>query len=169
MTSDCSNLILDSQGCMTIARLMLGVIDIKAEKRLNEPGTCEACKRSLKFSWSLVNRQTYKEFDCETGSVEAGKCERLEFDQSKFNATPIYLCDRVLDRWATLEDAEELQLMTTYQGKHRQLVKRFLDTRSKVSPLDVAYALQKKREFDATQAFVPLVGEKTAPMDSLGR
>ena len=94
--------------------------------------------------------------------------QRGEYDEAKFFATPLYLCNHVLDRWATLAEAEWMQLTSVYMGKDRQRSKTFLSVKSAPhSPLDVAYALKNKRKFDAGQAFAPVKGKRKAPMDQL--
>ncbi len=166
--TDCTDLILNSQGCMAIARLLVDILDKALPDRLNETGTCEICGRSLPYAWRVIELSTGKEWEADISSDLAKKCQRSDFEYYKFLAFPNYYCETALERWCRLDHNELDQLKSEYVLKDRQYCKNFTNSKQELfSPIDIAYALTAKRKFDAMNTFVRLEPTKSAPMDSL--
>ena len=173
--TDCRDLVMNSEGGIALAELILSIVDTPLPERLNEPGTCEICKAPLPYAWRCVEIANGKVWVFEAGSPAAGKCQRGQFDDEKFIVFPNYYCAHALDRWIVVTDSEP------WYGDGGEYWHRGRPTRrnlgwwikgaDRASPVDVAFALRDKRKWEAAADIVesgkPGRKSSAAPMDRM--
>ncbi len=132
--AQCFDFAATQHGCLLLAKEIVKIMKKDLRDRLNEPGRCEICLRALPVAQRVVQLETGKYWEFAPGTKRASKVAQMPVDDGLFINIPVYYCDRVLEPWATITDMEP-----------------WIKKDAKVSPIDVAEAMVKKKTFDLKQ------------------